>query len=254
MIRRPKRTTQKACQLQTRSGLIEYLLVRSTGRRNLTICIDEEAEVKVSIPFRSTIKETESFIHEKAKWIIAKLKEAQENKDILAKRQFESGEEFLFLGKKFVLNVIERDIRRSKVDFDGNKWTVILPRTLCEDKRKLQIKTKLIQWYRKQAEELLGGRIFHYSRVMGITPKKIAVRSQKRIWGNCDFRTQTIHLNWQIILSPLKVIDYVIVHEMCHLIVPDHSKRFWRKVEKFMPDFDESRKWLKTNSLDMILP
>jgi hypothetical protein len=89
---------------------------------------------------------------------------------------------------------------------------------------------------------------------MGVEPKKIAVRTQKRLWGCCDYHTQTIHLNWQIILSPIRVIDYVVVHELCHLTVPNHSKRFWKKVEKIIPDFKRHKQWLAVNHIDMVLP
>ena len=111
----------------------------------------------------------------------------------------------------------------------------------------------MIQWYRRQAEEILGSRLFHYARLIGVEPKKIAVRTQKRLWGNCDYRTRTIHLNWQIVLAPLEVMDYVVVHELCHLIVPNHSKRFWQRVEKTMPDFKKHKQWLKDHAVDMVV-
>ena len=128
---------------------------------------------------------------------------------------------------------------------------ITVPRGLSESQRQEKIKEKIVKWYRAQAEEILGVRIFHYSRILGVEPKKIAIRTQKRLWGNCDYNTKTIHLNWQIILSPLKVIDYVIVHELCHLIVPDHSRRFWKKVADVMPDFKEYKKWLRVNAHEM---
>ena len=105
-----------------------------------------------------------------------------------------------------------------------------------------------------QAKEILGSRIFHYARKMQVEPKSISIKDQKRIWGSCQYRKQSINLNWRIVMSPLDVLDYVIVHELSHLVVPDHSKRFWRKVEDILPNYKQSRQWLKQNQRSMLLP
>jgi len=254
-IRRPKRIVKTARSIRTKEGDIPFVLARSSGRRTLTITVDGRAEVAVASPFYMKEKEVFAFIHEKARWILDKVKEAQKDRDVLRQKEFDHGHKFLFLGRKLKINVIRDDVKRSRIVFDLLKgWTVTVPKELSDGERRLQVKKKMLQWYRAQAEEILGGRIFHYSRLMGVEPKKIAIRTQKRLWGCCDYHTQTIHLNWQIILSPIKVVDYVVVHELCHLTIPSHSKRFWRRVEKFMPDFRKYRQWLSVNHLDMVLP
>ena len=83
---------------------------------------------------------------------------------------------------------------------------------------------------------------------------EVNVRTQRRIWGSCHPRTKKIFLNWQIIMAPIEVIDYVIVHELCHLLVANHSKRFWSKVARFKPDYKEQIRWLRSNAFDMVLP
>ncbi len=254
-IRRPKRIVKSTCSVETKEGDISFILARSSGRRTLTISVDERAKVNVASPFAMSEKEIYGFIHEKSEWILAKIKESKKTRDILRQKEFDDGHEFLFLGKKCRVNVSESDVKRSRIDFDILMgWSITIPKGLSSEAVQVQVKKKMLQWYRAQAEEILGGRIFHYSRLMGVEPKKIAIRTQKRLWGCCDYNTQTIHLNWQIILSPVKVIDYVVVHELCHLVIPSHSKRFWNKVKKVMPDFEPYRQWLKANHLDMTLP
>ncbi len=254
-IRRPKQIFKTACSLKTKEGDVPFTLSRSSGRRTLTITVDEQAEVSIASPFRMKDREIHDFIHEKASWIMAKMREAEKNRNILDQKEFDHGHEFLFLGKKCKVSVKRSDVKRSRIHFDLlTGWLIDIPKGLSCEESQDQVKKKMLQWYRAQAKEILGGRIFHYSRLMGVEPKKIAIRTQKRIWGCCDYNTQTIHLNWQIILSPIKVIDYVVVHELCHLTVPSHSKRFWSKVRKFMPDFEQYRSWLKINHLDMALP
>lgn len=254
-IRRPKRVVKAVFSLKTKQGDVPFVLARSSGRRTLTISVNEHAQVHVASPFGMREKDIYAFLDEKARWIIAKVEEAQRHKDILSRKEFAHGHEFLFLGKKYKVNVVQADIKRSRITFDALQgWSVFVPESVSPEERQAHVRNKMLQWYRAQAKEILGGRIFHYSRVMGVEPKRIAVRTQKRLWGCCDYNTQTIHLNWQIILSPLRVIDYVVVHELCHLTVPSHSKRFWKKVEKFMPDFQGYRRWLQMNHLDMVLP
>ncbi len=219
------------------------------------VSVNERAQVQVSSPFALSDRVIHRFIDEKASWIIEKVKDAKRNGDLIKEKEFSDGHEFLFLGEKYKIQVREADVKRGRVDFDAlTGWSVVIPRGLSAKGRQAQIKQKMVQWYRTQAKEILGGRVFHYSRLMDVRPEKIDVRTQKRLWGCCDYRARAIHLNWQIILSPLSVIDYVVVHELCHLQVPSHSKRFWNKVKKVLPDFALCRQWLKTNHLDMVLP
>lgn len=252
---RPGHIVKTACSLRTGEGDISFVLARSSGRRTLTITVDGSAQVTVSSPWHMREPEIRAFVHEKAGWIRRKVDEVRKNKDILSRRAFDHGHEFLFLGKKYKVNVDERAVGRGRISFDAFEgWSVAVPQNLSLAERRRLVKEKMVRWYRRQAGEILGGRVFHYSRLVGVEPRKIVVRTQKRLWGCCDYQARTIRLNWQIILSPPKVVDYVVVHELCHLAVPGHSRRFWRKVEKVMPDFKEYRRWLRTNRLDMVLP
>ena len=116
------------------------------------------------------------------------------------------------------------------------------------------IKEKLIKWYRAQAEEIFGGRVFYFSRIMGLEPQKIAVKTQKRIWGSCGYHDKAISLNWQLVFAPMDVIDYVVVHELAHLDTPNHSRKFWKSVANILPDYKMRQNWLKNNRLSMKLP
>lgn len=239
---------------RSKKGDLPYVLVRSNARRTSSIQIDESARVSIYVPYRTSQQYVDAFIREKFDWILKCVETARDNQKIIQQKKYEHGGRFLFLGKKYPLHVIESDVKRARIDFDGDQWKIVVPEDLDSQQRSELIRKKLIQWYRLQAEEILGGRIFHYSRIIGETPERIAIRSQKRMWGCCDYNKRLIHLNWQIILSPIKVIDYIVVHELCHLIHPNHSKRFWRKVESVMPEYEEYKHWLKVNHTEMMLP
>ena len=246
---------KKPCVITTAQGAIPFVLTRSSGRRTLTISVDEKAEARVAAPFHMADRDVYAFLHEKAEWLCDKINAARDYRDRLRQKAFDHGQRFLFLGKKHDVNVVAQKIQRCRISFDtAQGWLVAVPGNLSGPQRRLQVRAKMIQWYRSQAKEILGGRVFHYARLMGIGPKRIAIRTQKRLWGCCDYRAQSINLNWQIILAPLEVIDYIVIHELCHLTVPSHSHRFWKKVEKIMPDYRKRRQWLKVNHIDMMLP
>jgi len=254
-IRRPKRVIKRECFVETKDGRIPLILTRSTGRRTMSITVDEAAQARIAAPFNLPDQDIADFLIEKSEWISRKIKEARHYRAVLDRKDFAEGHQFLFLGTPYRIQVVRREAKRSQVSFDpAAGWTVSIPVNHSPQDSAVAVKGKMFQWYRAQAQEILGGRVFHFSRIMGVEPKTITVRTQKRLWGCCDYNKQSINLNWQIILSPLDVVDYVVVHELCHLTVPNHSKRFWKLVEKIMPDFKWRRQWLKANYLDMALP
>ena len=230
----------------------DYTLSRSCGRRTLSIGIDEQARVQVSVPFRTPLQEIHAFLTEKAAWIEKCIRMAKANQEVLSEKKYEHGAQFLFLGKKFPLSVAEDNLKRSRIEFDSQGWRISLPQGLGNKAELVQ--QKLRQWYKTQAQEILGAKAFQFARDIGVAPKSIQIRNQKRLWGCCDWNKQSITLNWQIILAPIPVVDYVIIHELCHLIHPNHGKRFWNKVGKYMPHYQENRKWLRDNQIELMLP
>lgn len=106
--------------------------------------------------------------------------------------------------------------------------------------------------YRKAAKEYFSARVSYYERIIGVTHASIAVRDQKTRWGSCSSRGN-LNFNWRLMLAPPRVLDYVVVHELCHRKEMNHSKAFWRAVETVLPDYKELRKWLKDNGRTLVL-
>ncbi|MBF0478657.1 MAG: M48 family metallopeptidase [Candidatus Omnitrophica bacterium] len=241
-----------ACCVKTPQGELNYTLARSPRRRSLSISVDSQCRVKVSVPVSVSLDGVHEFIRERSDWIWSKLTEVQQRGAGWSK-EFKHGEEFLFLGSKYPLSIIEIAEGRSVLFFDGVKWDIKVAGD-AKDAVQGVIRNLLIDWYKAQAKEIVGGRIFHYSRIIGVEPETIAVRTQKRVWGNCHKGNRSININWQVVLAPLAVIDYVAVHELCHLIEANHSPRFWKQVETFMPDYRERKKWLRQHQGEMVIP
>jgi predicted metal-dependent hydrolase len=108
------------------------------------------------------------------------------------------------------------------------------------------------KWYRKKADRIINDRVGVYIDKIGKEPKIVKVKEQKRRWGSCTSKGN-LYFNWRCIMAPPPIIDYIVIHEMSHLVHPNHSKRFWQKVESILPDYKKRRKWLRDNGLRLDL-
>ncbi len=236
--------------LLTPLGNISYSLRRSLRRRTMEISITPAATTRVVAPRFVALETIEHFIHSRSEWILQKITQKQAQLQAYGHKQYETGHDFLFMGKAYPLFVDRLANSSTKIILENDRLKVRAHAGTSQ----AMIKSKLTRWYRRQAGEVFGARVFHHSRLMGLAPQKITVKTQKRLWGSCNHTDKSINLNWVLVMAPLEVIDYVIVHELCHLEVPNHSQRFWEKVKKFMPEYKQQEHWLKTHALQMRLP
>lgn len=109
-----------------------------------------------------------------------------------------------------------------------------------------QQKQALEKRFRQAAAEYIPARVTYYHQFTGGSFQRITIRAQKTRWGSCSSRG-TLSFNWRLMLAPPRVLDYVVVHELCHLKHMDHSRNFWNAVAEIMPDYKEHKKWLKEN-------
>lgn len=216
---------------------IEYTLVK-TNRKTFGISISIEDGVKVSAPKRATEYQIQEIMIRKGKWIVTKLKDLE--KKSFTKQEFKEGELFFYLGKGYPLEVIKvMDKDEERVIVGGKGLRLYLISNTEED-----IKKALLNWYRKEANTILKQRLEFLSKKTGLYPQSLMIKEQKSRFGSCSSK-RNINLNWKLVIAPLDIIDYVIVHELCHLKEMNHSKNFWNLVESFMGDYREKRKWLK---------
>lgn len=235
----------KKCFIEIQNSIIFYKLAR-TKRKTIGITIDMSGEVKVSAPLQMSEEQIEEVLEKKANWIIKKLSEIQVvNKNVVIK-QFIDGEKFLYLGKDYELKVIEQNSNKVEVVIQEDKILIYLPQHLQEENKNQIIKEALLKWYRKCFSQIVDERIKEYSLQLKVTPCKVVIKSQKTRWGSCS-SMGNINLNWRLVMAPIAIIDYIIVHELCHLKVMNHSKDFWYQVGLIMPDYKERREWLKEN-------
>jgi predicted metal-dependent hydrolase len=214
-------------------------LIRSKKRRKtISLHIKEDGKVVVYAPYSTLKCEIERFINEKESWIVEKLSE-KERSIKGAEKAFLPGEKFLYLGELFPLEIQDNHCKEYPLKLSFGKF--ILDKDHIEKARDL-----FIQWYKREAKERIGERVKYYSNRLQLFPKGVKITSAKYRWGSCS-RDNRLSFSWRIIMVPLSVIDYVLIHELVHIKEKNHSRSFWSYVESIIPDYKGHRLWLKEN-------
>lgn len=218
----------------------QYKIVRRKKSRSVIVKIGKDNSVIVSAPYNAPKGFILSFLEESKNRI---LKAISENKFV--PKKFEEGENFFYLGKKYSLRIVEGEV---DVKLEEDSLVVSLP---YKDNISLYVEDILEWWYKKEALSICYERVLFYTDKIGVVPNNIRTKKMKSRWGSCSSK-KNLNFNWKIIMAPPRVVDSIVVHEMCHLIHLNHSKDFWHTVEKVFPDFKEAHKWLSIHgdSLD----
>lgn len=211
-------------------------IIRSR-RKTISLIIQSNGELVVRAPKQATRKQIDALLAKHAAWIEKKQTEALAKQVKTPSHQFVAGEHFLFMGKKFPLKLVaEGDPALSFQD------VFYLAEASQPDARAIFEK-----WYKKAARQLFEKRVHYYAKKHGFQVAKIKLSSAKTRWGSCSSKGN-INLVWRLVMAPLEIVDYVIVHELCHLREANHSKRFWAEVEAILPDYRLHRRWLRENA------
>lgn len=215
-------------------------------RRSIGIRIEPPGTVTVYVPRDTRPEAVIAMVRMKAAWIRRKLRLMTEAAPWCAEKRCVDGEIYLLLGEEYPLRVLvdERYVI-PQVRPVGGYLAVI---TSAADRE--FIYTALRRWYLAEAEAMLRNRVGRYRDFLPVSPTAVKVKEQRRRWGSCA-ADKTLRFNWRLIMAPLAVIDYVVVHELCHLQERNHGKGFWALVESILPDYRKHRKWLRDNGLKL---
>jgi len=215
--------------------VIEYTVRRSTRARRVRVAVDPERGVEVVLPERAPKRAAAEAIRELRPWIERRLEEAERAREAVGAR----GNTVPYLGETLTLHP---QPGRTRVHRKND--VLLVPQG---DHR-----AALERWYRRMAAKEIKPRLDHAVDALGTRYTKLTIRNQKTRWGSCS-STGAMSFNWRLLLAPEDVLDYVVWHEACHLLVLDHSPRFWNLVERHVPDYAEPRRWLRRNGQTLVL-
>lgn len=216
---------------------ITFTLKRSNKRRSIGLRIDDRG-LTVSMPLRASEKWLHSVLHEKASWVVEKLGSWQSHRPPPV--QWRDGEQIDFRGEKFTLRIIP-----SLFDSPPQLRREQLLLYASDPFNELLIEKAVTHWYRQEATQVFSECVAHYAPLLQVAPRQVLLANARTQWGSCTSRG-VVRLNWQLVKMPLHLIDYVVVHELAHLIEMNHSAAFWRVVGSALPDYARYRSELRT--------
>jgi predicted metal-dependent hydrolase len=204
-------------------------VTRTARTKSATIKV-EGGVVMVVVPETLVQDRIVRLLDDKARWIKEKLALHFHNHS-KSDKQYVSGESFSYLGRNYRLKVNKGQYQPVKL-FRG-RFTVTL--RIGRDNPEL-IQDSLTSWYKQHAQAKLTEKAKRYADIIGVTYASVGIKLYKSRWGSCSV-DGNIDFNWHIIMAPNRIVDYVVVHELCHLIHHDHSPKFWKQVERILPDY-----------------
>jgi hypothetical protein len=228
----------------------EWQIRRSVRRKTLALCVYPDNRVVAAAPAKLSKSEIINFVETKSDWIRKRLQLNREKQGKSPAREFKPGENLWYLGRKHGLEVCER--RTVGVSCAQGKITVFVRPEMTAETRSGFIRREIITWYGNMAQKKIAERVRYFTGIIGAIPRAVKIKTLKSRWGSCSAKGD-LNFAWNIIMAPGPVLDYLVVHELCHLIHHDHSDQYWRLVEKSLPEHRERRKWLRQNGYKLKL-
>jgi len=221
---------------------VAYEIRRSGSRKTIAVTVNPDASVTVAVPKGTRRTRVAAEVNRKAGWIVAQ-------QDWLRRhypkrpRQFVSGETFLYLGRQHHLHIVSGEHGGpASVTLARGQFLVALPGG-APAAPPPRVRALLVRWYRRHAIQYLTGMCEAYAARLGVRPRSVRILDMKTRWGSGGPDGQ-LRLNWRIVMAPRSLVEYVVVHELCHICHGRHSPAFWRLLSRVMPDYEDRRQRL----------
>lgn len=198
-------------------------------RKSYAIEVKDKEKIVVRVPYGTSQKKIEDILQQKRAWIERVRLEMPE------KIVYTEGRQIPYLGRNYRL-VVHHTPGKKKASLVLTEDKLIVE-CGCSTK---SVEELVLAWYRKEARRIFVERADYYKDKIGVEYGHIYIKEQKTRWGSCSIQGN-LNFNWKVIQKPIEVVDYLVVHELCHLIHMNHSKEFWRTVEQFIPDYQVRR-------------
>jgi hypothetical protein len=216
-----------------------HKLVRSK-RKTLALIVETDGTLTVRAPLRMKETDIRRFIEQKKDWI--KRKQGKALEEAVVPHQYVDGETFWYLGQEIPLRIVS-----------GGKPALVMDKAFkLTQSARTRAESLFTAWYRHRARKVFTERVELYANKYGYEVGKIRISSARTRWGSYS-QKGTLSLAWRLVMAPLDVIDYVVVHELCHFKEMNHSRAFWVQVETILPDYKQRREWLKKNGKLLVL-
>lgn len=220
-----------------------YAIRRSSRATKVRIVVTVD-KVEVVAPVKTAEKQIHQFVATQQQWIIVALsKVAERQSQNLAPVCYGEGTTIIYLGESYSLTLQASELKRIKIEFT-NVFIAFIPKNLIAGNHSEVIKLALINWMKKQLQLEVTYWVKQHADKHQLFPRTINIKSQKSRWGSCGIHND-IQINVLLIMAPREVLEYVVVHELCHIQVRNHSAQFWALVAEHLPNYKTPHRWLK---------
>ncbi|MGY0620594.1 M48 family metallopeptidase [Lysobacter sp. A378] len=215
---------------------LSYEIRRSAKRKNVTITVERDRTVVVHAPAGVPEDKLRQLVDSKRQWLFEKLNDAQKYQPLphAPGKELVNGESVLYLGRAYRIELV--DASDDAVHFAGQ---FLIPRSRASERKRV-----LRQWYMERAQQKILPRVKLHAKNLGVSYEQAKISDSRFRWGSCT-PSNNLNFNWRLIKAPMFAIDYVIVHELAHLIEANHTPRFWNVVRAQLPSMDRARDWLR---------
>ena len=221
---------------------IEYEVRRSERRKKTVQITVDGTGVQVAAPITTPDSEVQAIVRKRAAWILS---HAGDTAAGAVHKRFVSGETLPYLGRNVRLIVEPAGVGSPQVRFDHWRFRVLIPEGLEEEERYQRIRRAVVDWYRGRAEERLRSGVQRWWPRLGKGGEpKILIRDQRQRWGSCA-PDGTLRFNWRVMMLEASLVEYVVIHELVHLSIKNHSPDFWRMLASILPDAEHRRRKLR---------
>lgn len=237
---------------------VPYEVRHSTRAKRLQAVV-RGGRVEVVVPRWARPAHVRAFVAEAAPWIAKKAATLREKVGTVLPARCVTGATVLLEGEEVALRVETGSGRGARTTFteellvrvpSSSEPSSYLVSDEHADSTETRVRSALLSWLRERAREVALVHIETYAPQLGVRPRGLRIKSQKTVWGSCG-RTGLINLNWRLIAAPPRVLEYIVVHELCHLKERNHGPRFWRLVADLMPGYEAEKWWLREHGLQL---
>jgi predicted metal-dependent hydrolase len=219
---------------------IEYQLLPGSLRKTTDIVIERDGRVTVRPPTEFTPEQVDAVVESKRLWIYRNLAEWKDLNTSAVVREWVNGETFLYLGCTYRLSLVTNPDCALKLK-DGH---FCLDRAVIEQGGVIAAKQAFADYFTEKGQQRFHDRVSYFAPKVGVQPTGIKVKDMGYRWASCGINGW-LNFHWKCMMAPPKVIDYIVVHELCHFHLRNHSDAFWNEVDKILPDYHERKNWLR---------
>ncbi|ODP31234.1 M48 family metallopeptidase [Pandoraea sp. ISTKB] len=227
---------------------IEYQLLPGSDRQTTDIVIERDGVITVRPPKRMTPEQVDETVRSKRMWIYRNLAEWRDLNATHVTREWVSGESFLYLGSRYRLQLVTGQDEPVKLKYGR----FCLLRSVVESGGKKAAHGAFERFYKETGLPRIQKRVAYFAPRVGVAAGSVQIKDLGYRWASC-LKNGDLHFHWKCLMAPLTIIDYIIVHELCHLHYRDHSNAFWNEVDKVLPDYRERKNWLRVYGAELDL-